>query len=490
MSLNLSMANALSGLRVTNKITEATSNNVANYLTDNYGRQVVNVSSVALGGAGAGVRVASAERAMAPEYTLPRREADGDAAHFAAMADALEKLGIALGEADGDDGLFRRISDFESDLRALADAPEEGPRQSAAIDSARDVTTMLNRLSDVAADIRQTADSEIAIQVAKVNSNLQQIADLNAKIQLIGGDDLSRPTLVNEREKLIDEISAIIPVKPQMQGNGSIHLYTSEGTFILREEAEVLSFTASPTITAPMVYAPAGGGALSGLFVGAQEITPGGGGIFELQSGSLVGQFAVRDQIGVDFQQKIDLFAADLIARFEDPTVDPTLTAGDPGLFTDAGGVLDMSIIEGLAGRIAVNAFADPEQGGTATALRDGLQAGAPGPVSSDTILRSMLSALREPVATTIPGLPAFYGSVDLAAGIVEQTAIARTDAQSEAGRKSAARVALAEAEADRIGVDQDAELARLIQLEQAYTANAKVLQTVSDMLQEIMELR
>lgn len=490
MSLNTSLANALSGLRVNNKLTEATSNNLANALTDNYGRQVVHVSSMARGGAGAGVRIAGTERAMAPEYTLPRRQADGDAARQTAIAASLVRIGSELGEADGEDGLFRRLGEFEASLRALADAPEEGPRQEAAIEKTRDVASFLNTLSTTATEIRQRADSEIANQVDRVNRNLALIDDLNGKIQLLSTEDLSLPALINEREKLIDEVSAIVPVKTQVQQNGSVHLYTAEGIFLLREDPAPLGFTPNPTITPPMVYVPAGAGALSGIFVDAQEITPGAGNIFELRSGSLAGQVAIRDQVAVAFQERIDLFAADLIARFEDPAVDPTLGAGDPGLFTDAGGVLDMSVIEGLAGRIAVNALADPAQGGTATALRDGLQAAVPGPASSDGILRTMLSALRNPAATTIPGLSGVYGSVDLVAGIVQQTAIERTEAEAEAGRRSTARAALAEAEADRIGVDQDAELSRLIQIEQAYNANVRIIQTVSDMLQEIVELR
>lgn len=490
MSLSASLAHALSGLRVTNKITEATSNNLANALTDGYGRQVVNVSSLARGGTGAGVRVASIDRASSPEYTLPRRDADGDAARESAIAEALVKIGVALGEADADDGLFKRIAEFESGLRALADAPGEGPRQDAAIQAAGDVVTTLNRLSQTVATIRQTADGEIATQIATVNRNLETIDELNSKIQLTGGTDLALPALVNERERLIDEISAIVPIRTQAQNDGTLHLYTAEGVFILREDPSPLTFTANPTITAPMVYAPGGAGALSGVFVGGQEITPGAGNIFELQSGALAGQFQIRDQTAVAFQERIDLFAADLIARFEDPSVDTTLAAGDPGLFTDAGGVLDLSVIEGLAGRLSLNALADPAQGGSATRLRDGLQSVAAGPSSSDTILRNLLGALRAQTATSVPGLSSLYSSMELAAGIVEQTAIARTDAETEASRKIATRTALAEAEAERIGVNQDEELSRLIQLEQAYGANLKMIQTVSDMLQDLMELR
>ena len=107
MSINTTLANALSGLRVTSKMTEAASNNLSNALTDGYGRQTVHLSSVALNGTGTGVRVSTVQREMAPEYTAPRRQADGEAAKATAIADALVQLGGALGEADATDGLFQ-----------------------------------------------------------------------------------------------------------------------------------------------------------------------------------------------------------------------------------------------------------------------------------------------------------------------------------------------------------------------------------------------
>ena len=78
----------------------------------------------------------------------------------------------------------------------------------------------------------------------------------------------------------------------------------------------------------------------------------------------------------------------------------------------------------------------------------------------------------------------------EMASGLVETTAIERTDADTSAARITATRHALADSEAARIGVDKDAELASLIQIEQAYNANVQIIQTVSRMMQELMELR
>ena len=121
MTLAASFTNALTGLRVSNRMTEVASNNIANALTDGYARQDIHVSSVALNGQGVGARVATISRAEAPEYTPARRQADADAAEHSAIADAMARIGLMLGEADAEDGLFRRIESFETALRHLAE---------------------------------------------------------------------------------------------------------------------------------------------------------------------------------------------------------------------------------------------------------------------------------------------------------------------------------------------------------------------------------
>ncbi len=75
----------------------------------------------------------------------------------------------------------------------------------------------------------------------------------------------------------------------------------------------------------------------------------------------------------------LDGMARDLYERFADPALDPTIAAGDPGLFTDRGAAFDPADEVGLAGRIAVNAAVDPAQGGQSWRLRDGIYAAAPG---------------------------------------------------------------------------------------------------------------
>lgn len=490
MSISGSFSNALSGLGVTSRLAEVASNNLANALTKGYARQSVDIGARELDGRGVGVRTLGVNRNSVPDLTASRRLADSDAAASQPQAEALSRLGVALGEATSDDGLFRRIETLEARLRGLAETPESEPRQIAVAEAAGDVASFLNGLSDTIATERQNADSLIASQVRTVNDNVAQIDDLNEKITRLeaGGRDVA--TLIDQRELLIDEVSSILPVRTLPQSNGNIFLTTAQGQFLLAEEPVELEFTRTPIITAGMTYDPAGAGALSGVTLNGLDLTPGATGSQVLKSGALFGNLKVRDEIAQDMNTQIDEFAADLIQRFESPAVDPTLNIGDPGLFTDNGSAYDPLVPEGLASRISLNAAVDRSQGGDVTLLRDGLNATAPGPAFSNTIPRAYVDALQQPVTSTITGISGDLSSFQMATGLAEYTGELRSRTEIQSSVLISTREALAANEAREIGVDQDAELQSLIQIEQAFSANIQVIQTASRMLEELTEIR
>lgn len=491
MSFTPSFSNALSGLTATRRLADIASNNLANALTDGFARKSVELGSAVLDGTGVGISVRDVTRAADPNLTASRRQADGEAATFEAQAEALSRLGRVFGEATADDGLFRRVESFEEALRLFAETPESEPRQVQAVEAAKDLVAYLNRLSEEARFVRQEADQTIAAQVETVNSNVERIDRIDANIVRLRASGQDVTGLIDERERLIDEVAAIIPVRVHAQSNGSVHLTTTQGLYLLGERPVPLEFTPRPTITAAMRYDPSGAGALSGLTLNGIDIAPDSTHPQRLVEGALAGNFIVRDGVGVEFINRIDQFSADLIARFEDPAVDPTLTAGTAGLFTDNGAPLDPLQVEGLAGRISLNVLVDQDAGGEPRRLRDGLQSTAPGPAGSDTIPRALLDALRSArPAGSIPGVSGNMSAFQMVTAIADATGTARVRAEDTYAALLGTRETLALAESERIGVDTDLELQSLIQIEQAFSANLQVIQTASRMLEELTEIR
>ncbi len=489
MTIASALNNALSGLTATSKLAEITSGNLANALTDGYGRQSVTLSAAVLGGYGNGVAVAGVDRASSPELTSARRIADGDLAGGQAELDALVRLERSLGVAGGEDTLATRITAFEGALRQLAETPELAPRQAAAAEAASDVVVRLNQISTEVARVRQTADAGIARQVEEVNGALTKIARLNRQIQVFTASGRDTASLIDQREQLIDRVAAIIPIREQRRASGVVDLTTAQGLVLVDTRAREIQFTPSPVITAPMRY-DGGAGALSGLTLNGVDITPGGSGSQAIVGGALAGQFAIRDRIAPDLSDRTDALAADLIGRLAAPGLDPTLAPGEPGLFTDDGTAYDPANLVGLAGRIRLSAAVDPSAGGDPALLRDGLGATTPGPAANGALPRALLDALTATSsATTVPGLSPALSFSEAVAGLVELTAFDRVSAETDVAAFSSTRETLASAEAEAIGVNTDAELQALIRIEQAFAANVQVIQVATRMLDELLEI-
>ena len=96
-----------------------------------------------------------------------------------------------------------------------------------------------------------------------------------------------------------------------------------------------------------------------------------------------------------------------------------------------------------------------------------------PGGVAVQTLIVAILMAAMSGVIGGAASL-----RLSAAAGAEDAAAFA-------AGRRSA----LAEAESAAIGVDTDDELSKLLLVEQAYAANARVIRTMDDLLRLLMEI-
>jgi flagellar hook-associated protein 1 FlgK len=121
--------------------------------------------------------------------------------------------------------------------------------------------------------------------------------------------------------------------------------------------------------------------------------------------------------------------------------------------------------------------------------LRDGLAALAQGNVGDATLLNALGSALSDP---RVPSSGAFIGAQrsasGLAADVLSSVSTARQQAEYQQSYSVARQSSLTELElAD--GVDTDAEMQSLLLVEQAFAANARVIQTVDDLIQQLIGL-
>ena len=486
MSISTALSNAYSGLSAVSRAAETVSNNVSNALTEGYSRQEIGYSATSLGGEGAGVRVDSVARSTDVAGTAARQRAEAALASTSSTVSAMDRLTSALGDPGDPGALAIRFSDFENALSSAISAPDSTALQNGILTDAKALAGSFIQISTETTRIRVEADAEIARQVQIVNTSLKQIEGLNAEIRMLSMSGRGVANLEDQRQALVDTVNAIIPIKQSLVGEGQIALFTTGGEILLNDSAREVGFTQTAMMTPDMTLSS---GALSGITVNGRpvEIGQDGG---SLEGGSLAANFRIRDTIAPKFQQQIDALAQDLIERFQDPAVDPTLAAGAAGLFTDAGLPFDPLNEIGIAGRISINASVDPAVGGELWRLRDGIGAITPGlSGQSEHLIRMKTSMGSLQAAGAGMGLTTSMSASGFAEEITSFWALETNRNNGHLAQQSALFDTLRTSELNVIGVDTDLEMQNLLVVEQAYAANARVVSVIDRLMKTLLEM-
>ncbi|HEY6919821.1 MAG TPA: flagellar hook-associated protein FlgK [Tabrizicola sp.] len=483
MSVTSALAGALSGLSATARQAEILSSNVANATTPGYARRQVSLGATVLAGHGQGVQVLGIARDVDRPLLAERRLAQAGTGDRDVRADFLKRVEQSLGTADNPASLAARLAAFDQALVEAAGRPESQARLNSVASTAKSLMAGLATASGEIQNARATADRRIGEEVTRLNTALQQLHDLNVNLRSFSGAGRDISALMDERQRLVDQISDIVPVRELPRDLNQIALFTTGGAPLLDGSAAVIGFTPVHTITPDMTQALGG---LSGITINGRPFDTAGS-ASPILGGTLGALFAVRDELAVGAQGKLDAAARDLVERFQG--LDPTLAPGAAGLFTDGGAAFDPLDEIGLAGRLQLNAAADPAQGGSLFRLRDGLGATTEGPPGNGTLLAAFHEALTASRPLSSTGFAAGNRSFALLASDIQSDSSAqRLSAEAEKSFASARLTALSDLEAQN-GIDTDQEMQELLVIEKNYAANAKVIQAVADMIDTLIRL-
>lgn len=485
MSVTSALAGALSGLSATSRQAEILSSNVANATTPGYARRQVGLGAAVLAGQGQGVQILGVTRDVDRHLLGERRIAQAGGGDRDVRAEFLARLEQTLGTPDKAGSLAARLAAFDQALVEAAGRPESQARLQAVAVTAQALTDGLAAATDDIQAARATADRRIGEEVGRLNTTISQLHELNVELRSFTGAGRDISALLDERQRLVDQISAIVPVREIPRDLNQIALYTVGGAPLLEGSPAIIGFSTTHTITPEMTQALGG---LSGITINGQPYATAGT-ASPILGGTLGGLFAVRDDLAVSAQGKLDAVARDLVERFADAGVDPTLIPGAPGLFTDAGLAFNPLDEAGLAGRLRLNALADPAQGGALFRLRDGLGSATEGPPGNGALLNALRAALTttRPLAST--GFAAGSRSfATLTGDLLSDVSARRLSAQSDQSFAAAKLTALADLEAQN-GIDTDQEMQELLVIERNYAANAKVIQAVAEMIDTLIRL-
>ncbi|MCC1482538.1 flagellar hook-associated protein FlgK [Roseibaca sp. Y0-43] len=480
MSLGVANNIALGGLRFTSQGTRVVAENLANADIEGYGLRSTLATGTISGGASTVARNGAVIRDVDPVLLAAVRSADTVRQSAQIETAALSELEQAYGLPGETGSLNDLFSRLDANLHQAATTPDSPAALQAVAQDAERIAAKFNAIGQHIQAMRQQADTAVETDIATLNTQLERVASLNKDIQrqtLLGGTPFA---LMDERERVISDIATLLPVSEIPRDNNRVMLVTARGEILVDLDAAEFGFTATPGIAADDTRSS---GAVSSISLNGREL---GLGDRTLAGGKLGANLAVRDTIAPQAQSDLDRLAMDLLTRFAGPDADTSLAAGELGLFTLTSGTSFPADPTGAAQALRITPMIDPADSSSLWRLRSGLNAAMPGPSVDPANLSRMIDALSDP-RTLGPGLPALSMAENISETL-SRVATKRLGAESALAYAQASYTAKQETLASR-GVDTDAQMQDLLELERAYAANARVLTTIDDMLRQLLEI-
>ena len=487
MGLSLSLGNALSGLRSAQTGLDTVSRNIASAGTEGYARRSVS----AVEGTPSGVRDGAVQRTIDTVVQRQLRRESAGGAYTATMATSLQRLDESFGPPGGSGSLDTLFNSLTSKLQTLAAEPGNANARAEVASAAQLLAGGFNSLSADVQSLRGDAESRLAGAVGEANAALETIDRIETNLAT-AGDGNARADLLDERDRQIDRLAALMDIRVSDRGEGRISIATANGASLFDGQAAHLDFKARGTI-GPRSLANTDP-ALSG--VGQLRIIDARGGTIDLnanslRSGEIAGLLTLRDDTLVRAQDRLDAMAAGIASATSETSTSGVMSANplfiDAGdgvaaqPFTGAGGPVPQQ--RGFAARIALNPAiaADPSR----LVLGDGITRTGDG-----TRPQAMLAALTETSRTISVGSGSFTGTPgDLLRQSLDAQAAEAGDAISLDEGQQVVVSSLKERFSESSGVSVDQELANLVQLQNAYSANARIITAVREMLDALMRI-
>jgi flagellar hook-associated protein 1 FlgK len=345
MSLSSALSTAMAGLRANQAALGIVSSNIANAQTPGYVSQRANQIELAGGaGNGASVRVDGVNRQLDQYIQSQLRTETSGGAYADQIANILSQLQNVYG-TPGDAGtLENAYSNLTNAVQALSASSGSTAAQSAVLSAAQSLAQQLNATTRGIQTLRSNVEQDIGVSVGQANVAINQIAQLNSRLQSMNPTDPAAASLMDQRDNAINQLAQLMDIRVVTDGTNQATVFTNSGIQLVGGgQASQLAFNSPGTLDATSQWNA--NPALSG--VGSLTVKLPNGGNFDLiannaiSSGQLAADLKLRDKTLVQAQAQVDQLAAALASSLSDTTKPGAAVTGPP-----AGFDLDLSSVQ------------------------------------------------------------------------------------------------------------------------------------------------
>src|SRR5215204_3703094 len=320
MSLTSALNAAVSGLRTTQAGMDVIASNVSNAQSIGYSRRTLAPVQATTGGRTTGVRTGEIERILDTIVQKQLRLETSGAAYTSTMARFAGELGRLFGEPGTVGALDTSFNGFTEAMQALAADPASFSARSGVLNAGGILAGHIATIAERVQTLRSEAEGRIATSVARANDLLKGIAQLDSNIVSSPSSE-NAPGLLDERDRLITELSQLMDVHVLTSGNGSVTVTTTGGLTLFNGGAPVtLSFDARGKLGPEALYsrteAERGVGTIKAVTLGgiATDVLAND----LIRSGEIGAAIEIRDGVLVQAQRQLDELAAGLSRALSD----------------------------------------------------------------------------------------------------------------------------------------------------------------------------
>lgn len=447
---------AYRALQASQQALQTASHNIANANTPGFSRQEALLASsrpytvptlggyLSAGQVGTGVIVTAMRRFRDAFLDLQIRQETQTLKMTTTQRDTLRQIEMVLPEPS-DSGLSKLLDRFWNSWADLSNEPQSPAFRAGVRQEAANLCAALNSANQQLRDLLSNQDTQIAIKVQEVNNIAEQIAALNAEIQKVQLAGNQPNDLRDERDLLLDKLAGLVNITYRESEAGAVSVFIG-GTPL------VFDFKANSLAAAP-------GGEIR------WSSDPPGASTLEVHSGELGGILRSRNAVLSKISEMDQLANA---------IKDAVNTIHRQGIGLNGSTGLDFFVGDG-AGSISLSdevlaSIENIAAAGAADSPGDGSKA-------------AEISALRSTALADLGNVTAgdFYSALITQLGT-------DTKGADDASRNQEALVQHLERQRESLsGVSLDEEAANLVRFERAYQAAARVMTTVDEMLDRLI---
>lgn len=522
MDLGSALSIASSGLNGIEYQYSVVSQNVANSSTTGYASESASVTSAVAGNQGTGVRIGKTVINVSPYLQSSLYTQNAKVSALTASSNSLAAVESVQGSTSADSGSTNTLSDelgnVQTALTSLTSTPLESSAQTAVITAATSLTDTIHTLASTYTAQRQTAEDTIVSTVSTINQNLTQIGQLSKQIMALKAVGSDTAALENSRLEVMNDLSSEVGVKFTETSKGDMVVTTEDGTKLptrpdqigLNDNTQTLPSntwplsatnggTASTTITDAMYY-KAGDPAnspIAGITVADGKTNTSSTDITsKLTSGTLGANITLRDTTYPTMQAQLNSFSATLVNRFTNAGV---------SLFTDGSGnstiattstdtsLTDNSGLTNLSNTLKVSdSYSETPSTLTPSGSVDAITKvlSTTFGTSTDDINTALTTSPTTglgPSGTLSTGYSGAQGLVALATSLTSDQGTTISTASTNLTYATAVQTTLSAKVTSVSGVDVNTEMSKIVALQNAYTANAKIISSVQTMFSALL---